>query len=174
MKVWCSSGDWSHWRWFPYSPDPVLLSEGDPLSVRIGTARATAVDHGGFDHAIFGVVNAIVFLTVCHLLSLNQTRTGWMESNGWMEKRWKNLDDRKPFRSILDVRFFWCQIPCFSGDFWVPKIVAFKVPETWDGPRFQPAPEVGAGYRRFITPSAMSICIYKFVCMYYYICIFWL
>jgi len=136
VKVWCSSGGWSLWRWFPYSPDPVLLSEGDPLSVRIGTARATAVDHGGLKtrhiwrgqrHCFFDkleldelVLNQtrIVFFSihpilVCHLLSLNQTRFGWMESNGWMEKIWKNLDDRKPFRSILDVRFLGVKSPAF-------------------------------------------------------------
>ena len=161
VKVWCSSWDWSHGRWFPLSPDPVLLlSEGDPLSVRIGTARATAVDHGGFGHAIFGVINTIVFFyNVCHLLSLNQTRIGCMEKYG---KKWKNLDDRKPFRPILDVRFlFGVKSPA--------DVRSNEVPETWDGPRFQPAPEVGAGYRRFITPSAMSICIYKYVCIIIFI-----
>lgn len=101
----------SNGRWFLLSPDPVLLlSKGDPLSVRIGTARATAVDHGGFDHggfghAIFGVLNTIVFFNhVCHLLSLNQTRIGWVDE--W-NKIWKNLDDRKSFPSILDVRLIF-------------------------------------------------------------------
>ena len=171
MKVWCSSGDWSHWRWFPYSPDPVLLSEGDPLSVRIGTARATAVDHGGFGHAIFGVVNAIVFLTMCHLLSLNQTRIGWMDE--W-KKRWKNLDDRKPFRSILHVRFLGVKSPAFR----VKMVPRFSLERGARDVGWTSFPACSGGGRRLqkvynpISHVYVYINMYKYACMYYYIYMF--
>ena len=91
-----------------------------------------------------------------------------------MEKKMKNLDDRKPFRSILHVRFLGVKSPAFR----VKMVPRFSLERGARDVGWTSFPACSGGGRRLqkvynpISHVYVYINMYKYACMYYYIYMF--